>query len=294
MLEAQKLVWEWLMSRHVVMCCGAKVEIVGKEVRVLDEPLTKRCPLQTMAYGYEEIDKEVVKRKMEMKIGKLGFASKERIFITEPRVPYGASEMIMSCLEEGVFDCAVTVCEGAGTVLASTPELVQMIGAFLSGIVETSPVPEIIKKLKDSGGVILDESTAAIDQVSGVELAAKRGYKRVAVTVAGFRSWEIPRIRELEKRLKIDATVFAVCTTRCEPEDAQNLLLSDLVWACNSKVVRKMVAPKAIFQLGVAIPVFALTDKGKKAIFVHLMKMKEPFVVFRTKLPYLAPGKLPE
>jgi len=282
------------MSRHVVMCCGAKVEIVGTEVRVLDEPLTKRCPLQTIAYGYEEINKEVVKRKMEMKIGGLGFASKDRMFITEPRVPYGASEMIMSCLEEGVFDCAVTVCEGAGTVLAATPELVQMIGAFLSGIVETTPIPEIIEKLKDNGGVVLDESTAAIDQVRGVELAAKKGYKRVAVTVAGFRSWEIPKIRELEERLKVDATIFAVCTTRSGPEDSQNLLLSDLVWACNSKVVRESVAPRAVFQLGVAIPVFALTDKGKRAIFVHLMKIKEPFVVFRTRLPYLVPGRLPE
>jgi len=276
------------------MCCGAKVEIVGLEVRVLDEPLTRRCPLQTIAYGYEEIDREVVKKKMEMKIGKLGFATKDRVFIVEPRVPYGASEMIMSCLEEGVFDCAVTVCEGAGTVLATNPKLVQMIGAFLSGIVETTPVPEIIEKLKSSGGVILDEGTATIDQVRGVELAAKEGYKRVAVTVAGFRSWEIPKIRELEEKLKVDVTVFAVCTTRCEPEDAQNLLLSDLVWACNSKVVRERVAPKAVFQLGVAIPVFALTDKGKKAIFAHLMKTKEPFVAFRAKLPYLVPGKLPE
>jgi len=282
------------MSRHVVMCCGARVEIVGTEVRVLDEPLTRRCPLQSMAYGYDEIDRDVVKRKMEMKIRKLGFASKERAFTTEPRVPYGASEMIMSCLEEGVFDCAVTVCEGAGTVLASTPELVQMIGAFLSGVVETTPVPEIIEKLKDGGGVVLDESTAAIDQVRGVELVAKRGYKRVAVTVAGFRSWEIPRIRELEERLKVDVTVFAVCTTRSGPEDAQNLLLSDLIWACNSKVVRERVAPRALFQLGVAIPVFALTDKGRRVILTHLMKMKEPFVAFRTKLPYLVPGRLPE
>jgi putative methanogenesis marker protein 8 len=282
------------MSRHVVMCCGARVEVVGTEVRVLDEPLTKRCPLQATAYGYEEIDRDVVKRKMEMKIGGLGFASKERAFITKHQVPYGASEMIMSCLEEGVFDCAVTVCEGTGTVLASTPELVQAIGAFLSGIVETTPVPEIIEKLKKGGGVVLDESTATIDQVKGVKLAAKRGCRRIAVTVAGFRSWEIPRIRELEEKLKVDVTIFTVCTTRSEPKDVQNLLLSDLVWACNSKVVREMVAPKAVFQLGVAIPVFALTDKGKRTIFTHLMKMKEPLVAFRTKLPYLVLERLPK
>jgi hypothetical protein len=65
------------------------------------------------------------------------------------------------------------------------------------------------------------------------------------------------------------------------------------VWACNSKVVREIVAPRAVFQLGVAIPVFALTDKGKRVIFTHLMKMRESFVAFRTKLPYLVPERLP-
>jgi putative methanogenesis marker protein 8 len=177
--------------------------------------------------------------------------------------------------------------------LTFTPELVQMIGAFLSGVVETTPVPEIIEKLKEGGGVVLDENTAAIDQVRGVALAAERGCKRIAVTVAGFKSWEMARIRELEERLKVDVTIFIVCTTRSEPKDAQNLLLSDLVWACNSKVVREIVAPRAVFQLGVAIPVFALTDKGKRVIFTHLMKMRESFVAFRTKLPYLVPERLP-
>lgn len=282
------------MARHLIICCGARVEIAGSEVIVLDEPLTKRCPLQTMAYGYDVIDREVVKRKVEMKINKLGFASKERLFITEPRVPYGASEIIMSCLEDDLFNCAVTVCEGSGTVLASTPELVQMIGAFLSGVVETTPVPEIIEKLKKNGGIILDEIRATIDQVGGVELAAKKGYRRIAVTVAGFRSWEIPKIRELERKYEVNVTIFGICTTRCEPGDLENLALSDLLWGCNSKLIREEIAPKALFQLGVSIPVFALTERGKRALLTHLAKMREPLVAFRTKLPYLVPGRSPE
>lgn len=282
------------MSRHLIICCGARVEVVDSKVTVLDEPLTKRCPLQTIAYGYDVIDREVVKKKIEMKISKLGFASKDRIFITEPRVPYGASEIIMSCLEDGLFECAVTVCEGSGTVLASSPELVQMIGAFLSGIVETTPVPDIIEKLKENGGIILDENRATIDQVRGVELAARRGYKRVAVTVAGFRSWEVPRIRGVEKKHGIDVTIFSVCTTRCEPADLENLMLSDLLWGCNSKLVREEIAPKATFQLGVSIPVFALTERGKRALLAHLMKVREPLVAFRARIPYLVPGRSPE
>ncbi|MEM4653760.1 MAG: DUF2099 family protein [Candidatus Nezhaarchaeales archaeon] len=282
------------MPRHLIICCGARVEITDSKVVVLDEPLTRRCPLQTIAYGYDVIDREVVRKKVEMKINKLGFASKDRLFITEPKVPYGASEIIMSCLEDGLFDCAVTVCEGSGTVLASSPELVQMIGAFLSGIVETTPVPEIIEKLKENGGIILDENRATIDQVGGVELAAKKGYSRIAVTVAGFRSWEVPRIRDVERRYGVEVTIFVVCTTRCELSDLENLMLSDLLWGCNSKLVREEIALKAIFQLGVSIPVFALTERGKRALLTHLMKMREPLVAFRTKLPYTAPGKSPE
>lgn len=282
------------MPRHLIICCGARVEIVDSKVAVLDDPLTKRCPLQTIAYGYDVIDRDVVKKKVEMKISRLGFASKDRLFVAEPKVPYGASEVIMSCLEEGLFDCAVTVCEGSGTVLASSPELVQMIGAFLSGIVETEPVPEIIEKLKDNGGIVLDESRATIDQVGGVELATKKGYKKIAVTVAGFRSWEIPKIRDVERKHKVDVTIFSVCTTRCEASDLDNLVLSDLLWGCNSKLIREEIAPKAIFQLGVSIPVFALTEKGKRALLTHLMKVKEPLIAFRAKLPYIVSGRSPE
>ncbi len=276
------------------MCCGAQVEIVNSEVKVLEEPRTKRCPLSTNLYGYETIDKETVKNIVTRRIEKRGFASKNRVFITEPLVPFGASEIIMSCLEEGLFDCAITVCEGAGTILTSNPKLVQMIGAFLTGIIETTPIPEIIEKLKAHGGTILDEEKALIDQVRGVELAAQKGFKKIAVTVAGFRSWEIPKIRDLEQTLNVNVTVMSVCTTRSRDQDLKNLMLSDLVWACNSKIVREKIAPHAIFQLGISIPVLALTERGRKALLIHLMKTRDTIVAFRAKMPYLVLGKTPQ
>lgn len=275
------------------MCCGAKVEIEDSKISVLDDPRTRYCPLSSSLYGFEEIDRSVVKKIIETKINKRGFTTSKRTFTVEVLVPFGASEVIMSCLEEGLFDCAVTVCEGAGTVLASNPKLVQMIGAFLTGIVETTPVPEIIEKLKEYGAIILDEKKASIDQVEGVKLAAQRGCKRIAVTIAGFRSWEIAAIRDLELNMNVDVTVLTVCTTRCEERDVENLMLSDLVWGCNSKIVRENVASKAIFQLGVSIPVFALTVKGKRALLSHIMKLRDPLVAFRAKMPYLVSEKLP-
>lgn len=275
------------------MCCGARVEIEDSKVSVIDDPRTRHCPLSSSLYGFEEIDRSTVKKIIEIKMDKRGFATSKRVFTAEVLVPFGASEVIMSCLEEGLFDCAVTVCEGAGTVLASNPKLVQMIGAFLTGIIETTPVPEIIDKLKEHGAIILDEEKATIDQVEGVNLAAQRGYKKIAVTIAGFRSWEIAAVRGLELGADVDITVLTVCTTRCEEQDVENLLLSDLVWGCNSKIIRENVASNAIFQLGVSIPVFALTMKGKRALLSHLMKLRDPLVAFRAKMPYLVSEKLP-
>lgn len=283
------------MPRHLIMCCGARVEIMGSEVRVLDDPLTKQCPLMTLSLpDYKLIDREAVRRKIISRMERLGFASKDRAFITEPLVPFGASEILMSCLEEGIFDCAITVCEGAGTVISPNPKLVQMIGAFLTGIIETTPIPEIISVLKQHGGIVVDEDKALIDQAKGVEVAAQRGFKRIAVTVAGFKSLEIPRIRDLERALNVEVTIMSVCNTRAAERDVENLMLADLVWACNSRIVREKIAPHAIFQLGISIPVFALTNRGKKALLTHLMKMQNPIVAFRAKMPYLVPEKLPQ
>ncbi|MDI9619450.1 MAG: DUF2099 family protein [Candidatus Nezhaarchaeota archaeon] len=275
------------------MCCGARVEITSSGVRVLEDPQTKSCPLTLSLHGYSELDREKVRTIVLRRIEKRGFASKNRSFMAEVLVPFGASEMMMSCLESGLFDCAVTVCEGAGTVLASNPKLVQMIGAFLTGIIETTPVPEIIEVLKSHGGRLIDETKASIDQVEGVRLAATIGFKNVAVTVAGFRSWEVPKIRDLERDLGINVTVLSVCTTRSGEADLENLLMSDIVWSCNSKVVREKIAPRALFQLGVGIPVLALTERGKKAMLTHLSNMRDAVVAFRAKLPYTVQEKAP-
>ncbi|MDI3502486.1 MAG: hypothetical protein PWR09_611 [Archaeoglobi archaeon] len=282
------------MGEHTIMCCGSLVRICDSEIEVLDEPRTRKCPLVRSLYGYERIDREVVREIVKRKIETKGFATCNREFSSERRVLFGASEMIMTALKDGLFDSAVVVSEGAGTVITDSGELVQMIGAFLNGIVFTSPVEWIIEKIRDKGGIILDEENAKIDQAEGVRTAFKNGFRRIAVTVAGFRSQEIAEIREIERELSCDVTIFAVCTTRATEKDEQNLMLSDLIWSCNSGIVRDRIAPKSIFQIGVSIPVFALTEKGKRVILNYLMSSPERFVAFRTELPYLVRGGSPE
>jgi len=80
--------------------------------------------------------------------------------------------------------------------------LVQAIGARLTGIIKTSPVNEIIGHIEKEGCIVLDNTSACVDQVEGVERAIELGFKRVAVTVAGFQSEAMTEIREVELILK--------------------------------------------------------------------------------------------
>jgi putative methanogenesis marker protein 8 len=175
-----------MKCEHIVQCCGAKVRVKGDNVEVLSEPRIHHCPLHESLYGTKVFDKDAVKKTVEIKMKRCGFCCKHRVFDDAIVVPYGASEIIKTCMETRVFDCAVVVCEGAGTVVTSNPSLVQSIGAHLTGTIETSPIPEVIKHIQKSRGAVLSIETAKINQTEGVRKAAKLGYKTIAVTVAGF------------------------------------------------------------------------------------------------------------
>ena len=57
----------------------------------------------------------------------------------------------------------------------------------------------------------------------------------------------------------------------------------------------KRIGSKALMQLGVTIPVYALTEKGKRLVLAYLAEFKDKLVVFRTKrLPYHVENKGPK
>ncbi|MDH5440606.1 MAG: DUF2099 family protein [Candidatus Bathyarchaeota archaeon] len=283
------------LGDHEVYCCGARVLIKDGKVTVLSEPRVMYCPLHGALYGTEEIDKESVKRSVEAKIKNLGFCCEQRIFDNSLVVPYGTSEIVCTCMKMGMLDCAVTVCEGAGTVISITPDLVQEMGARLTGIVRTSPIRSIIEHIKDNGGFILDESSARIDQAEGVAKAAELGYRRIAVTVTSFKSDSIEGIREVEKDKGIEATVFSVCNTCAGEADVDRILAgADVVCASASRLIREKIGAKSNMQLGVAIPLFTLTKLGKKLLLAYLTEFSDSIVTFRTgKMPYIVEGRGP-
>jgi len=270
----------------MIQCCGARVQVCGERVEVLSEPRIQHCPLHESLYGLKIIDKESVKKTVEPKMQMYGFCCRHRVFDDTIVVPYGASEIIKTCMETKLLDCAVVACEGAGTIITSNPSLVQGIGAHLTGIIETSPIPEIIQHIEGNGGSVLDSAAAKINQAEGVKKACEMGVKRIAVTVAGFHAEQITRVRMLEK-LGVDTTIFSVCNTCTTQKDMRHIQNADIITASASKIIREQIGPKALMQLGVTIPVFAITERGKKTMLAYLSRFNDKIVAFRTHLPYL-------
>jgi putative methanogenesis marker protein 8 len=282
-------------GEHEIYCCGARVRISEKGVEVLSKPTVAYCPLHEALYGSKKVDSEAVRKSVEMKIASFGFCCGSRVFEDEPIVAYGASEMMRVWLEKGLIDCAVVVCEGAGTVMALNGALVQSIGARLTGIIKTSPIQAIIKRIEADGGVVLDEASARIDQVEGVKRAFDLGYKRIAVSVAGFQAKAISEIRDFEASAKANVLVFSVCNTCAFNMDVEYIAKADVVCASASKILRKEIGAKVLLQLGVTIPVYALTENGKRLVLAYLAEFKDKLVVFRTgKLPYQAEKRGPK
>jgi len=282
-------------GEHEIYCCGAHVRISEKGVEVLTEPTVEYCPLHEALYGTKKIDAEAVRKSVEMKIAGFGFCCRDRVFDAEPVVAYGASEMMHVWLEKGLIDCAVVACDGAGTVITTNGRLVQSIGARLTGMIKTSPIQEIIERIEADDGVVLYKDSARIDQIEGVKRAFDLGFKHVAVSIAGFQAKAISEIRNFEASAKADVLVFSVCNTCVGNADVEQIAKADIACASASEILRTEIGDKALLQLGVTIPVYALTEKGKKLVLAYLAEFKDKLVVFRTsKLPYHVENKGPK
>lgn len=274
-------------GEHEIYCCGAKVCISEKGIKLLTMPTVEYCPLHEKLYGTGKIDAEAVRKTVEKKISGYGFCCENRLLKTDSVVAYGASEMMQFWLNKGLVDCAVTVCEGVGTVVTSKGELVQSIGARLTGIIRTSPIKPLMERIEAKGGIILDKATARIDQLEGVKRAFNLGFRRIAVSIAGFQAETISSIRKFEAEAKADALVFSVCNTCIGADSVRHIAKADIACASASKILREKIGAKALMQLGIAIPVYALTEKGKKLVLAYLSEFGEKLVVFKTgNLPY--------
>jgi len=132
-------------------------------------------------------------------------------------------------------------------------------------------------------GIVLSKIDAKIGQVDGVLRALDMVFRKMAVTVAGFNSHEISVIRKIAGEKTV---IFSVCNTCVSEKDLKYIFKADLVWASASKIIREKVGERAKLQLGVAIPVYAISDNGKNIVLEYLKHFNEKIVVFRRSFPY--------
>ena len=275
-------------DRHVFETMGKTRVVVenGKVVEVA-KPLLRYCPLWAKIRGINELNEKVIKENVEFRIQDFGMCTVDREVELEVFVGFGASETFMTALRRGLLDATVTVCEGAGTIITSNPALVQGIGARLSGVIETTPVEGIIKKIRERGGEILDPPR--IDQAAGLQMALELGYERVGVTVSTVE--DAGKCRAIRKH----AVIFGVHLTGISKTEAEEFCeIADLITAGASPHIRELAKEKARLQAGTAIPIFALTPRGKELLLERAKEVKDTLLMNTMRLPVLPEEKQPE
>lgn len=282
---------------HITRKFSSFVAISNGKVIAMTDPWMKHCLLfDKLNPQMNEKDiimiKNRIKQAIEMKIQQFGsFTPRRELERDDIAVPYGASEMMMYAIKKRGIDAAVTVCDGAGTVISDTPSLIQGIGARMNGLFYTTPIPSVIKRIEEQSGIVVFPDTAEIDQITGLKTAIKKGYKKIAVTVNGFTDDDISCIPEIEKEYGITAVVIIICTTGINQKRTDQIAQwADLVWSCASGNVREVVGRVSILQISLGIPVFVLTKKGLDFTANYASK---PYLIrdLDTSRQYLISGK---
>jgi len=264
-----------MKDTHIVRYFSSLITISGGRVIKVTAPNVSGCRMAQFLYkGFEDnpaLSKERLKKEIakviEDKINRFGFCTRNRIVWQDGgSIPYGASEIIAYGLENKLIDGVVVVCDGVGTVITNTPQIVQGIGARMHTVLKTSFIPEVAVKLRQYGCSISEEK-GLIDQRDGVIAAAEKGYKNIAVTICAFGDESFEKIRDAEKERGISVTILAVCTTGIKNDRLMEIeKYADMVWACNSSNVRLRLSKKAIMTLSDASPVYILTERGEKLV----------------------------
>jgi putative methanogenesis marker protein 8 len=268
---------------HIIEAIGrTRVVVKAGQVVEVGEPMIAGCPLaRRFARPVHMMRPDEIRANIEERIRSFGYCTKDRAIIqTGDFVLFGASELLSCAIRTGIIECAVIVCEGAGTVIVHAPDMVQGIGGRASGLVKTSPIPEVIERIEAHGGSVVDPRTAAIDMVHGVEEAYRRGCSRVAVTVAACGDAEVIRQQFPE------TLIIGVHATGLSREEAECMVAAcDIVSACASRHIRDLAGAHALLQGGIAVPVFALTQRGKDLILAKISETAQQVLIRGARLP---------
>lgn len=260
------------MSEHIIEALG-KSRITIKDGKVVDvtEPEVEYCPLFDHHRGIKKLTTDVIAKNIQFRIDDFGMCTPNRQLRMKDFLSFGISEIMCTLLEKNVIDSVVMVLEGCGTIIVTEPELVQGIGGRVSGLVKTSPIPELVPEIGEDN--IVNPETAEIDQIEGIKLAISKGFKNIAVTIT--LAEDTDGIKKLkEENPDVNIYVFVVHTTKKTAEEARKLFdVCDVTTGCSSKHIREIGEKESIKIVGQSIPIFAHTEDGKKFLEMRLDKI---------------------
>ncbi|MBT8507344.1 hypothetical protein AZH53_02720 [Methanomicrobiaceae archaeon CYW5] len=273
-------------DEHIIEAVGrCRIVIQNGEVVDVGDAKISSCPLtRKFAHPVSTPDKESVKANIEYRIKKWGMCTPHREVIeTREFVGFGASEILSFGLSAGMLDAVVLACDGAGTLIATTPALVQGIGGRMSGLVRTVPYEDVIRRIEEAGGVVIDTESATLDQSAGIARAYELGYSKVAVTVA------VPEEAKTIRHQYPDAFIFGVHVTGLDHDEARMLVdASDFVTSCASATIREAAGEMALVQAGVGVPTFAITPTAKDILLEKIRRSNAQVLIRTTKLPVIS------
>lgn len=260
------------MSEHIIEALGlSRIKIKDGKVIEVSEPEVEYCPLFDHHRGIKKLTPEVIAENIQFRIDDFGMCTPNRQLKMKDYLNFGISEIMSTLLDENMIDCVVMVLEGCGTLIVNEPELVQGIGGRVSGLVKTSPIPELIAEFDEE--LIVNPKIAEINQIKGIKLAIEHGFKNIAVTVALAEDAE--KIKQLQnENPDINIYVFVVHTSKLSAHDARALFnVCDVATGCASKNMREIGEAESVKIVGQSIPIFARTEMGKKFLEMRLDKI---------------------
>jgi len=263
-------------DKHVIETLGkVKVVIENGEITEVGSSEMKYCPMFHAMHGVDELNEEFIRKNINFRIKDFGMCTPQRVVEMDDAVTVGISEILKTNMEKGNIDCVVGACDGAGTLLMTDPRVVQGVGGRVSGLVSTTPIPEVIEKLEEKGSIILDCETAELNQIEGLKLALDKGYKNIAVTI--LPSPMVEEIRKYPVDDDVNIYIFVAHTTGAEYDEVKMLFdNADIVTACASKAIDEYADKYQPYYYGVKVPIFCASEDGRRLLDARLEKINKP------------------
>ena len=264
-------------DKHVIEALGkVRVVIENGEITEIGSSLgVKYCPMFHAMHGVKELNEEFIRKNINFRIEDFGMCTPQRMIEMDDSITVGISEILKTNMELGKIDCVVGACDGAGTLIMTNPRVVQGVGARVSGLVSTTPIPEVIEKLKQKDSIILNPETAELNQLEGLKLALQEGYKNIAITI--LSSPMVEEIRNYPVDDDVNVYILVAHTTGTSPDDAKMLFdNADIVTACSSKAISEYTDKYKPYYYGLKVPIFCASEDGRELLDNRLKKIGKP------------------